>query len=161
MPTVRPYRASDWPAFIALELETALISLRPASDDQRAEFCERWPQQLRAMYRWAEDGPTIPGTLILALEADDGSYAGHLWLSEYDDFFSAQTKMFITTIALGAAHRGQGWGTLLLRRAEEEARSRGLRTIGLGVDASNVGAIRLYERAGFAVTRLSMERALP
>jgi len=160
MPTVRPYRASDWPRFITLETETGVDSLRDASDEFRATFRERWPEQLKTMYRWADHGPTTPGSLILVLETDAGEYAGHIWLTDYEDFFSAQPKLFITTIALEEVHRGKGWGTILMQRAELEARARGLSTIGLGVDASNHGAVKLYERLGYGVTRMSMERNL-
>jgi ribosomal protein S18 acetylase RimI-like enzyme len=48
-----------------------------------------------------------------------------------------------------AAHRGQGVGDALMRAALEEAANR-VEQIALTVTASNAGAIRLYERHGFA-----------
>ena len=49
---------------------------------------------------------------------------------------------------------GSGVGEALLRRAFYDLHARGLRRVGLGVDAeSPTGATRLYERAGMTVYR--------
>jgi ribosomal protein S18 acetylase RimI-like enzyme len=160
MPTLRPYRAADWSSFLELDLETGLASLTDATPEQREAFRRRWPDELREMYRWSDDGPTTRGSKLLVLETDDGAYAGHLWLTEQIDFFTGEGKLFITTVALRAEHRGRGWGRLLMQRAEDEARARGLGRIGLGVDAANAGAIGLYEQLGYRTTRRAMEKKL-
>jgi ribosomal protein S18 acetylase RimI-like enzyme len=46
-------------------------------------------------------------------------------------------------------YRGKGIGTALLGQALEEARSLGLERVELGVYASNLAAIRLYEKYKF------------
>ena len=56
---------------------------------------------------------------------------------------------WVGTLSVGRAWRRRGLGTALLRMAFSELYDRGLRRVGLGVDAENVtGALRVYERAG-------------
>lgn len=157
MSKIRPYRTTDWKTFIELDLETGRSSMRDATTEQIAKFRQRWPKQIKAIYKWSDAGPTTNNSLLLVLEAEDGDYAGHLWVSEQDDFFSGERQLFITTVALVSKYRGRGWGKLLLQRAEDEARARGLTRMGLGVDATNEDAIALYHRQGFKTMRLSME----
>lgn len=160
MPTIRPYRTADRESFLLLDLETGLSSMTEATSEQRDAFRKRWPDQLRELYRWGEDGPTTQESRLLVLEADDGAYAGHLWLTEQTDFFTGERKLFITTVAIGPQFRSRGYGRLLMQRAEDEARARGIARIGLGVDAENSGAIALYERLGYRTARRAMEKLL-
>jgi ribosomal protein S18 acetylase RimI-like enzyme len=158
MPNLRPYRAIDWDSFLALDLETGLASIPAAAD--KLQFAARWPTFLKTTYGWGADGPSIGRHTVWLLDADNGSYAGHLWFTEQPDFFTGRTKGFITTIAVVAAHRGLGFGELLMKHAINEARSRGYAQVVLGVDAANVGAIGLYEKLEFHTTRLSMEKSI-
>jgi ribosomal protein S18 acetylase RimI-like enzyme len=52
--------------------------------------------------------------------------------------------------ALAARPQGQGIGTALIRSAEQAAREMGAVRIGLAVGADNDGAVRLYDRLGYA-----------
>ncbi len=58
---------------------------------------------------------------------------------------------YISGMALLPEHRNRGLGTRFLRIARDRARERGLDTLSLQAFAQNTGAIRLYERHGFAV----------
>lgn len=157
---MRKYRESDWDDFVALDIETGLLTLRYASDDERNRYRERWPAELRARYGWGAEGPNLDKAVLYVLEDDDGHYAGHLWLSEQDDVRTGIPRLWVTTMAVVQKHRSRGWGRLLVEKAEEEARARGLRGIGLGVDADNVVARKLYEEMGFETVRLRMIRNL-
>ncbi len=56
---------------------------------------------------------------------------------------------WVGTLAVRRAWRRRGLGEALLLRAFRELHDRGLRRVGLGVDAENVtNALRLYERVG-------------
>ncbi|MCL6481675.1 MAG: ribosomal protein S18-alanine N-acetyltransferase [Firmicutes bacterium] len=55
----------------------------------------------------------------------------------------------ILNLAVRPEARRLGLGSQLLARALEEARRAGVRRVGLEVRASNVAAIRFYERHGF------------
>ncbi len=159
MPRLRRYRESDWESFLALDIETGLLTLRYATDEDRALYRARWPRVLKERYGWTADGPTVDKAVLYVLEDSDG-YAGHLWLSEQEDVRTGIPRLWVTTMAIEAKHRSRGYGRLLVEKVEEEARARGLRGIGLGVDADNVVARKLYEEMGFETVRLRMIRTL-
>ena len=61
---------------------------------------------------------------------------------------------WVGTLGVGKAWRRRGLGEALLRAAFNALRARGVRRVGLGVDAENVtGALRLYERVGMRAIR--------
>lgn len=64
-------------------------------------------------------------------------------------------ELLLDGIAVAAAARGQGIGSLLLGAVAEFGRAHGYRAVGLDVVDTNPAARRLYEREGFAavVTR--------
>jgi ribosomal protein S18 acetylase RimI-like enzyme len=115
---------------------------------------------LKERYAWGPVGPTTDKAVLYVLEDDDGLYAGHLWLTEQEDLRTGIVRLWVTTMAIVQKHRSRGWGRLLVEKTEEEARARGVRGIGLGVDADNVVARKLYEEMGFETVRLRMVRAL-
>ena len=156
MPTIRPYVPRDHDAFLALDIETGLMNMPDATAEQRDAFRARWPGELRTRLGWSERGPSGSEHTLHVLDDDSGAYAGHLWLSEQVDLFSNERRLFVTTVAVVAAFRGRGYGRLLMQHALDEGRRRGLAAVGLGVDARNETAIRLYERLGFATTRHAM-----
>ena len=62
-------------------------------------------------------------------------------------------EWLVESISVSPASRGLGFGTLLMEQAEARARSMGKRRMSLGVIAENEGAIRLYERLGYRITK--------
>ncbi len=160
MATLRRYRESDWESFVALDIETGLATLRFAPDEDRQRFRERWPAVLKSRYVWTDEGPTANKAVLYVLEDDEGLYAGHLWLTEQEDLRTGIPRLWVNTMAIAKQYRSRGWGRLLVEKAEEVARERGLRSIGLGVDADNVVARKLYEEMGFETVRLRMLRSL-
>ncbi|MDQ3645436.1 MAG: GNAT family N-acetyltransferase [Actinomycetota bacterium] len=61
---------------------------------------------------------------------------------------------WVESLGVRPAWRGRGLGEVLLRAAFRELHARGLRRVGLGVDADNeTGALRLYERVGMRPIR--------
>jgi ribosomal protein S18 acetylase RimI-like enzyme len=157
--TVRPYRAEDWAAFLALDLETGLVNLRTASAETQQAFRHRWPVLLRDRLGFGETGPTQNAAALFVLD-EGGDYAGHLWVTEQEDFFTGARALFVTTVAVVERFRGRGFGQLLMAHAEHVARDRGLRSVSLGVAADNGGAIALYEKLGYATTRRAMVKHL-
>jgi GNAT superfamily N-acetyltransferase len=55
----------------------------------------------------------------------------------------------LETLAVAAAARGQGIGTMLIEACQERLRADGVSHWSVGVVEVNEGATRLYERAGF------------
>lgn len=64
-------------------------------------------------------------------------------------FKKVQKNAYIVMAVLDE-YRGKGIGTALLMHVEEFARERGMHRIELEVFESNTGAIKLYEKNGFA-----------
>ncbi|MGO9000165.1 MAG: N-acetyltransferase family protein [Polyangiaceae bacterium] len=156
MPRIRSYRPADWDSFLALDLETGLATLRQSPQEEKDAFAARWAVTLKTSWGWTDAGPTKDKSLLLVVDDDDGSYAGHLWLCEEVDMLSGATRLWVLTVAIVAKYRSRGWGRLLMERAVEEARARKLGSVGLSVAADNVVARKLYEEMGFDATRLSM-----
>ncbi len=82
----------------------------------------------------------------------DGEVAGYLKVN----VGAAQTEavgedaLEVERIYALQRFKRQGLGTLMMRRAIEEASERGLRTVWLGVWEHNHAALRFYERLGFS-----------
>lgn len=68
---------------------------------------------------------------------------------------------YVSDLVVLRAHRGRGLGRALLRRAEEYAARRGARLLRIAVYATNVGARRLYEGAGFRERVVELSKSLP
>jgi ribosomal protein S18 acetylase RimI-like enzyme len=157
VPHIRPYRAGDRDAFLALDLETGAVGLSPES---RERYLARWPALLRDKVGFSEvKGPTLNAGALYVLE-EEGEYAGHLWVTEQEDFFTGERALFATTVAVSERFRGRGFGRRLMEHAEAVARERGLGVVNLGVAETNSTAIALYERLGYATTRRSMVKRL-
>jgi mycothiol synthase len=74
----------------------------------------------------------------------------------YPEHGSDQALGWVNTLGVRPPWRRRGLGEALLRRSFAALYERGLRRVGLGVDAQNVtGALRLYERAGMRQVRRS------
>jgi ribosomal protein S18 acetylase RimI-like enzyme len=160
VPRIRPYRPEDWDAFLALDLETGRATIRGAPADEKELFEARWPSHLKSHFGWGDAGPTHDKALLLVLEDDDGTYAGHLWVCENEDAISGAKRLYVFTVAVVEKFRSRGWGRLLMQRAIEEARARGLGSVGLAVAADNVVARKLYEEMGFTSIRITMVRPI-
>ena len=65
----------------------------------------------------------------------------------------ANDEFKVDSIAVDSTSRGLGTGTALMLKAEEKARSRGKLNMSLQVLGDNTGAIRLYQRLGYTITR--------
>jgi mycothiol synthase len=89
----------------------------------------------------------------LWLLAWDGADLAGLVLG-YPERSGDVTLGWVGTLGVLRAWRRRGLGEALLGHAFSRLYDRGLRRVGLGVDAENVtGALRLYERAGMRKTR--------
>jgi len=94
----------------------------------------------------------------------DGTIIGmvELWLHRPKDPNSARPPLVAAHlgIAVSRAARGQGVGTALMDAAEVWARAHGAEQMDLGLDAANIGALRLYERLGYEVHGHSMSKPI-
>ena len=85
---------------------------------------------------------------VIRLVAIDGSKVVG-WCQIKSGRWEGYTHMGWLQMGVRGEYRGQGIGTALLSEALEQARKRGLERVELGVYASNLAAIRLYEKYEF------------
>jgi ribosomal protein S18 acetylase RimI-like enzyme len=110
----------------------------------------------RAMVASAEAG--AQGDEVLIAERS-GVVVGCLHMIETTDFFGRR-HAHLSVIAVSEEAEGTGVGRVLMDRAEEWARARGLPFLTLNVFAANTRARGLYERAGFTPEVLRYAKAM-
>jgi [ribosomal protein S18]-alanine N-acetyltransferase len=117
------------------------------------------PSDLWAVYELASNNlkerynPTIFSELsvywpngFLVIE-DMGRLVGFLF-----GIMSSEVESRVLMLAVKREHRNQGIGTMLLNRFLLECANRGVHLVCLEVRASNLSAIRFYQRLGFMMT---------
>ena len=155
--SIRPATDADAVAMIGLEHASAIhhASVDPA----------RWrmPTLEQVASSRRRRRVAIPYDDALVAVAD-GEVVGmiELWLKRQHD--PDNTRMLGTRVDLGIsvapAWRGRGVGTALLIAAEDWGRERGATRMVLDLAAANEGALRLYERLGYEVHGLEMDKVL-
>lgn len=146
-PTIRHATPEDAPLLAVFAAQAFTETYRELSDAQEiADYVAEHfqPQVLSAviadpactvLLAWV--GAQLAGYAILKDEPAPGCVTG-----------PAPLKLW--RIYLGAGFIGQGLGAQLMRAVHAGARSRGARTLWLGVYDRNVRAVQFYERFGFA-----------
>jgi ribosomal protein S18 acetylase RimI-like enzyme len=159
-------------------MSEAEMTLRPVT---RAEFDEWLPRQVagyaeliaasgamppdaalekarRDTARYFVGGVSTPGQLVFRIVAGLVG-VGWLWLGvpgpEPD-----QGMGWVFNIEIESAFRGRGYGRTAMRLAEDEARARGMKSLGLNVHGQNMVARSLYESLGYETTALQMRKPL-
>lgn len=105
---------------------------------EKASFSVPW-----SVENLVSEGMLLPYATMLVAEENDVPF-GYVCLR----FFPPEAE--ITNIAVDPARRRQGIGEMLIDAALEYARGRCCDTVGLEVRESNLPAIALYEKKGFA-----------
>jgi aminoglycoside 6'-N-acetyltransferase len=155
---IRPATPDDEPAMVELEHASAIhhASVDPA----------RWrvpPIDAIAAYRRNRRVADPDGGALVAEE--DGQIVGMVELLPRG--FTAEAgaaRLPIPSVDIGLSvapkWRGRGVGTALMRAAEEWAREHGASRIILDLAAANTGALHLYERLGYEVHGLLMDKVV-
>jgi ribosomal-protein-alanine N-acetyltransferase len=97
----------------------------------------------RDMYRWELQNRAVCHIYVVRTAA--------CLVAGFCAFWFVFDEIHINNVAVLPQCRGRGIGTALMRHVLAEARRLGARRATLEVRASNVQAIRLYERLGFYV----------
>lgn len=109
------------------------------------------------MSKLLPDGKESPDQYIFAVKAK-GQWVGTLWFGVRGA--EDNRKAFIYDIVLDPEMRGHGLGKKAMELLEEKVKSLGLKHIGLHVFGHNTIAINLYEKLGYKITNLNMEKVL-
>ena len=127
MVTLRPYRAEDEDASIALWLETWKLAYPSINFDKRVDWWrERWRTEL------------VPVAQIVVAE-QDSAMAG---------FVTIDGTGYLDQLVVGPAY----WGSDVARLLMDDAKRLSPGGVTLKVNADNGRAIRFYQRNGFAKT---------
>jgi ribosomal-protein-alanine acetyltransferase len=124
---IRPARRADLDAISALEqgcFNTYNLSRR------QLQYLQ---QRQTTVFLVAEQGEKVVGDGIALVRHHRSCISGRVY-----------------SLAVDPGSRGQGIGEKLMREMIEQLRQRDVRRVYLEVEASNTGAIHLYERLGFA-----------
>ncbi|MBD2089427.1 GNAT family N-acetyltransferase [Microcoleus sp. FACHB-1515] len=92
--------------------------------------------------------------------APDRTTAAGLWIGNAIDQVTGDRHAHIFLLYVTPAHRRRGIGKALMQYAENWARQRGDRQIGLQVFQTNQPALHLYTKLGYEVQSLWMVKSL-
>ena len=110
---------------------------------EQIEYMLGWMYSLETMTSEVRNGIRYERLLL------DGELAGFASLGAVDG--PATVKLH--KLYLAPKYHGQGFGTLLLRHCENEARRNGAQVMTLNVNKQNSQAIAVYKRNGFSITQ--------
>ena len=106
--------------------------------------------------RYFGQGAATPGQLVFRIMAGAVG-VGWLWLGVPGP--DPDPRMaWVFEVEVEAPFRGRGYGRAAMQRAEDEARARGMTSLGLNVHGHNVVARSLYESLGYDVTAMQMKK---
>jgi ribosomal protein S18 acetylase RimI-like enzyme len=154
------------------------VGLRPVTQDefdewlprQQAGYAEQivasgWMLAKQAREKAALDtakaftrGLGSPRQFIFRLVAGDEP-VGWLWLAlPHND--SDPEMAWVNDVEIDAAYRGRGFGRQAMLLAEQEARKRGMTSIGLNVHGQNTVARALYDSLGYQIMTQQLKKPL-
>ncbi len=121
-----------------------------------------WVECLKNSSEEAEILPALPSSDLhpKSLVQNLKSAVGCLWLGNAIDQATGERHAHIFLLYIAPEHRRRGIGAALVIHAENWARSRGDRQIGLQVFLSNQPALNLYQKLGYQPHSLSMLKSL-
>jgi ribosomal protein S18 acetylase RimI-like enzyme len=156
-----------------------MLRLEPMTEAEFSEFVERavprraarmvargvWaePRSIeasRAAYRRAfPQGRATPDEHVCHLvRTADGARVGEVWYSTRSE--GGLLQFWIEWIWVEPQFRRQGLASAALTLLEEEARQLGAARLGLDVWMDNPGAVELYRRLGYGISRASMVKRI-
>jgi ribosomal protein S18 acetylase RimI-like enzyme len=114
----------------------------------------------QAFHRLAPNGLRTPDQHFFTVhDAATDAKVGWLWYQVRDD--GPYRSAYLCDIVIFDACRRQGYGTACLAELDNQAKSLGIRRVGLHVFGHNAGAVELYRRCGYKVTVQAMAKDLP
>src|ERR1700728_3668758 len=151
--TLRPLTRAELDAWLPRQV-AGYAALIVASGAMAAQAAREKAERDTA--RYFGGGAAAPGQLVFRIMAGQVG-VGWLWLGvprpDPDPLMAWGFE-----IEIEAAFRGHGDGRAAMRLAEEQARARGMTSLGLNVHGQNVVARSLYESLGYEVTALQMKK---
>ncbi len=88
---------------------------------------------------------------------NNGTKIGHVWFAKSTE--NPETA-FIYDIGIAKGYQDQGYGTKLMPLIDDAAKKNGFKKIALHVFGHNKRAIHVYEKSGYQVTDVNMEKEI-
>lgn len=127
--------------------------------DQRAYDSHLLAAPNRRLARDAAAQHAVTGGLVVARAGDN--VVGFVTFSkEQGDYEVDSRRGLVHDLFVAERHRGRGVGGRLLAAAEERLAADGVAYVSLEAMAANTDARRFYERHGYEVFRVEMEKRL-
>lgn len=108
--------------------------------------------------RYFHDGSAAAGQFVFRV-VDGDVPVGWLWLGAPGPNPDPQMA-WIFDVEIDDAFRGRGYGRAAMRLAEDEARARGMTSLGLNVHGQNTVARSLYDSLGYQAMSLQLKKPL-
>jgi GNAT superfamily N-acetyltransferase len=106
-----------------------------------------------------KDGPHTKDNFIYTItKVESGQDVGNLWFAMVERY--GKRRAFIYDVEIAEAFRRHGYAFQAFQQLEPIARELGAQAIALHVFGFNMGARALYEKLGFAMTNIQMEKKL-
>ncbi|MGW4384765.1 N-acetyltransferase family protein [Kitasatospora sp. NPDC004531] len=155
--TVRPIGPQEYPAW----QEEAVEGYRQELIESGLGDAEATAKAEDDHHRALPDGPHTPDTVLRQLLDAEGRVLGCLWVAlRQDRLPDGSPVAWVMLVEVAPEHRGRGHGRTLMRLAERECLTAGVRHLGLNVFADNATAIALYDSLGYRVTRRILSKPL-
>jgi ribosomal protein S18 acetylase RimI-like enzyme len=153
--TLRPMTRAEWDEWVPRQM--AGYAEHIAASGAMSE-ADAWAKAKADTARSFHAGYLTPGQLVFRIMAA-GEAVGWLWLAVPGPDRD-QLMAWVYNIEVDPAFRGRGYGRAAMILAEDEARSRGMTSLGLNVHGQNTVARSLYDSLGYGVTTLQMKKPL-
>jgi ribosomal protein S18 acetylase RimI-like enzyme len=150
---IRPSRAGDYPALLALSSRLTIGAAPWRDRDRVAAAARGW---IESSLTRAETEADRNGVFV-AVSAGDGEMAGLVSVTERTHY-TGEVDAYIGELVTDAAFEGQGAARALVAAAEAWAAARDLTRITLETGAGNTRARRFYALAGFAEEDLLLSK---
>ena len=149
----QPGRGGDSPA-ATLRDRSALVEVMTAA------YREQFPQQADLSHLETTVAAYFSATTPLWWLVTAGQQVGCLWLGRAADQGTGERYTHVFLLYVRPDCRRQGLGTALWQQAQDWARARGDRQLGLHVFAQNQGAQHFYSQQGCRTQSLLMIKKL-
>ncbi|MGH3479347.1 MAG: GNAT family N-acetyltransferase [Nocardioidaceae bacterium] len=126
--------------------DSGLMAIEPARESAVKQFASLLP-----------DGVATPGHHLL-LAYDGEQVVGDLWLRIHDEW--SARRAFVFNVEVDESQRGRGYGRAIMTAGEDYARQQGVVAMALNVFVQNDVARSLYDKLGYRVTNVNMQKEL-
>jgi mycothiol synthase len=154
-PTLDGISVPDLPEGIEIRPVAGRDDMRKLFDGDVEAFLDHWggfDATDEAFEQWLADPDYDPALFMVAWDGDQIAGAVVNAISEAENEALGRRRGLLDSVFVRRPWRGRGLAYALVMRSLELLRERGMTSAWLGVDADNpLGALRLYEKAGFAV----------